>query len=135
MIPKPLQKKLFSCCLSVIRNEIKLREQLSSNGNVKSGTFIRQGLSLPQIAKEFSPARKHLIRTQLKMPEIWWKKLASSSHVHLPSRRKENHKMPGSGGCYMKRVSRRHISALQADMLNMLNMRGLTLKMLKARGH
>ena len=70
MIPKPPQKKLFSCCLSVIRNESKSREQLSSNGNVKSSTFIRQGLSLPQSANEYSPARKHLIKTQLKMPKI-----------------------------------------------------------------
>ena len=71
MIPKSPQKKLFSCCLLVTRNESKSREQLSSNGNVMSGTFIKQGLSLPQSAKEFSPARKHLISTQLKMPEIW----------------------------------------------------------------
>ena len=40
------------------------------------------------------------------------------SHVHLPSRRKENHKMPGGGGCYMKRVLARHISVLQATLIN-----------------
>ena len=71
MTPKPEQKKLSSCCLSVIQNKSRLREQLSSNGNVKSGTFIRQGLSQPESAKEFSSARKHSIRTPLKIPKSW----------------------------------------------------------------
>ena len=69
--PKTSAEEIVQFCLLVIRNETKSREQLSSNGNVKSGCFIRQGLWLPQSAKAFSPARKHLIRTQLKMPKIW----------------------------------------------------------------
>ena len=69
MIPKPQQKKLSRYCLSVILNESRLREQPPSNGNVKIGTFIRQGLSQPQSAKEFLPARKRLRKTQLKMPK------------------------------------------------------------------
>ena len=77
IIPKPQQKKLSSCCLLVIQKESWLREQPSSNGNgnVKSGTFTRQGLSQPQSAKEFSPARKHLTKTLLKMQKSWYKKL------------------------------------------------------------
>ena len=37
--------------------------------------WIRQGLSQLQSAKEFSPTRKHLIRTQLKIPKSWQKQL------------------------------------------------------------
>ena len=62
-------KILSKYCLSLILNESRLREQPPSNGNVKSGTFIRQGLSQPQSAKEFLPARKRLRKTQLKMPK------------------------------------------------------------------
>ena len=68
--PKSLQKKLSFCYLLVIQNKSKLSE-LSSNGNLKRGTFKRQGLSEPQSAKEFSPARKDLITAPLKMPKIW----------------------------------------------------------------
>ena len=76
MIPKPQQKKLSSCCLLVIPKESRLRELPPRNGIVKSGTFIRQGLSQPQSAKEFSPARKHCLE---KNPAENAKKLVEGS--------------------------------------------------------
>ena len=48
---------------------------------MKSGTFIRQGSSQPQSAKEFSPARKHLSRKCKKVDRRNWScEVMSTSH-------------------------------------------------------
>ena len=116
MIPKPHKKELPSCCLLVKPNESRLREQPPSNGNVYSCTFIRQGLSEPQSAKECSPVRKE--KPSLKCKNIggrnWSCEVMSTSH---PGGKKTTKCQGSSGGCYMKIVLARHMSMLQATLI------------------